>query len=551
MAVKYTEEQLNTFDKSFVIELLLAEQEQTEKLTKEIATLTEKITSMDQKMQNLLEQIMLSNKYRFGRRSEKLEDVNQMCFTEVDGNIVFFNEAEAEADLSAEEDEAEITSPARGKKRSGKREEDLAGLPVERVDHYLSDEELTAEFGENGWKQLPDTISRRYKFVPVKITVEEHHIGVYASKKDESKIIRAPHPKKLLRDSLVSPSLAAGIMNAKYVNATPLARIEAEMARYGLPLSRRNMANWMIRLGEEYIAVLYDYLHELMYDYHVIQADETPVLVNKDGRPAGSKSYMWVYRTGYMYTDRQIVLYEFQMTRNASHPREFLKDYQGICVTDGYQVYHTLEKEREDLKIAGCWVHCRRRFEEAWETSDRNKSKDSMSYMVMKQIQAIYREEGKLKDETPEDRLQQRQVVIKPLVDALFLYIKQNEPKVSKTGKLREAVTYALNQEKYLKVFLTDGDVPIDNNASERAIRGFCIGKKNWQMIDTINGAKTSAMIYSIAETAKANNLKPYDYFKYILEVIPEHMEDHNRDFLKELLPWSKNLPAEIRKPKA
>lgn len=551
MAVKYTEEQLNTFDKSFVIKLLLAEQEQTEKLTKEIATLTEKITSMDQKMQNLLEQIVLSNKFRFGRHSEKLEDVNQLCFTEVDGNIVFFNEAEAEADLSIEEDEEETASPKRGKKRSGKREEDLAGLPVERVNHYLSDAELTAEFGENGWKQLPDTISRRYKFVPVKITVEEHHIGVYASKKDESKIIRAPHPKKLLRDSLVSPSLAAGIMNAKYVNATPLARIESEMARYGLPLSRRNMANWMIRLGEEYIAVLYDYLHELMYDYHVIQADETPVLVNRDGRPAGSKSYMWVYRTGFMYTDRQIVLYEYQLTRNASHPREFLKDYQGICVTDGYQVYHTLEKEREDLTIAGCWVHCRRRFEEAWETSDKNKSKDSMSYMVMKQIQAIYREEGKLKDETPESRLEQRQVVIKPLVDALFSYLKQNEHKVPKTGKLREAVTYALNQEKYLKVFLTDGDVPMDNNASERAIRGFCIGKKNWQMIDTINGAKTSAMIYSIAETAKANNLKPYDYFKYILEVIPEHMEDHNRDFLKDLLPWSENLPAEIRKPKA
>ncbi len=551
MAVKYTEEQLNTFDKSFVIELLLAEQEQTEKLTKEIATLNEKITSMDQKMQTLLEQIVLSNKFRFGRRSEKLEDVNQLCFTEVDGNIVFFNEAEAEADLSIEEDEEETASPKRGKKRSGKREEDLAGLPVERVNHYLSDAELAAEFGENGWKQLPDTISRRYKFVPVKITVEEHHIGVYASKKDESKIIRAPHPKKLLRDSLVSPSLAAGIMNAKYVNATPLARIESEMARYGLPLSRRNMANWMIRLGEEYIAVLYDYLHELMYDYHVIQADETPVLVNRDGRPAGSKSYMWVYRTGFMYTDRQIVLYEYQLTRNASHPREFLKDYQGICVTDGYQVYHTLEKEREDLTIAGCWVHCRRRFEEAWETSDKNKSKDALSYMVMKQIQAIYREEGKLKDETPENRLQQRQVVIKPLVDALFSYLKQNEHKVPKTGKLREAVTYALNQEKYLKVFLTDGDVPMDNNASERAIRGFCIGKKNWQMIDTINGAKTSAMIYSIAETAKANNLKPYDYFKYILEVIPEHMEDHNRDFLKDLLPWSENLPAEIRKPKA
>ena len=543
---KYTEDQLNTLDKSFIIQLLLNEQERTTELTNTVKELSQKITAMDERMQNLLEQIYLSDKARFGRHSEKFPDINQMSFTEVDGKIVFFNEAEAEADLSVTEDEI---PQKRGKKKQGKRDADLSSLPTERVDHYLTDDELTAEFGENGWKQLPDAISKRYKFVPVKITVEEHHIGVYASKKDESRIIKAPHPRNLLHGSLVSPTLAAGIINAKYVNATPLARIESEMERYGLPISRQNMANWMIRIGEEYIAVLYDHLHKLMYDYHVIQADETPVLVNRDGRPAGSKSYMWVYRTGHMYKDRQIVLYEYQKTRNASHPREFLEGFKGICVTDGYQVYHTIEKEREDLVIAGCWVHCRRGFEEAWETSGKLKSSEVMSYMVMKQIQAIYREEGKLKDLSSGERREQRQVVVKPLVDALFSYIKQNEQSIPNSGKLREAVTYALNQEKYLKVFLADGDVPIDNNASERAIRGFCLGKKNWQVIDTVNGAKTSAMIYSIAETAKANNLKPYEYFRYILEVIPEHMEDHDREFIKEILPWSENLPEEIRKP--
>lgn len=283
----------------------------------------------------------------------------------------------------------------------------------------------------------------------------------------------------------------------------------------------------MIRLGEEYLSVLYDYLHRKLYDYHVIQADETPVLVNRDGRPAGSKSYMWVYRSGYMYPDRQIVLYEYQRTRNASHPREFLKDFSGICVTDGYQVYHTLEKEKEDLTIAGCWVHGRRKFEEALATIPAEGKKDSVAWLVMKQIQAIYREEGKLKDLPSQERLAQRQVVIRPLVDALFAYLKQ---------------------EKYLRVFLNDGDVPMDNNASERAIRGFCIGKKNWEDIDTINGAKTSAVIYSIAETAKANNLKPYEYFEHLLTVIPEHMEDTDRSFLEELLPWSPALPKNIRK---
>ena len=261
------------------------------------------------------------------------------------------------------------------------------------------------------------------------------------------------------------------------------------------------------------------------------------------------KSYMWVYRSGFMYPEKQIILYEYQRTRNASHPREFLKDYSGICVTDGYQVYHTLEKEREDLIIAGCWVHARRRFDEALAVIPKEGQKESASFLIIKQIQAIYREEGKLKELSSKERLVQRQVVVKPLVDALFVYLKQHESEVG-TEKLREAFIYVLNQEKYLRVFLTDGDVPMDNNASERAIRGFCVGKKNRQMIDTINGAKSSDIIYSIAETAKANNLKPYEYFEYLLTEIPKHMDDTDRSFLDDLLPWSEKLPENIRKPK-
>lgn len=219
-------------------------------------------------------------------------------------------------------------------------------------------------------------------------------------------------------------------------------------------------------------------------------------------------------------------------------------------LTDGYQVYHTVEKELEDLTIAGCWVNARRRFDEALKTIPASTQKKSEAYIIMKQIQTIYREEGKLKELSSEERLKQRQVIIKPLVDALFVYLKQKEASVPSKGKLRDGFTYILNQEKYLKVFLKDGDVPIENNASERAIRGFCIGKKNWQIIDTINGAKTSAIIYSIAETAKANNLKPYEYFEYLLTELPEHQDDTDRSFLEKLLPWSPELPEYIRKVK-
>lgn len=538
MAVKYTEEQLNSVDKSFLIQLLLQQQEQLEAITKELH-------ASNEKMQLLMEQVILGKQNRFGRSSEKMEDTSQICFQEVDGTIVFFNEAEAVYDLNEKEpDELELKSPKQPK-RKGKKESDLSGLTVRRIDHYLSEEELEIEFGVNGWKQLPDAISKKYHFVPARVEVEEHHIGVYASKTDEH-MVKADHPKALLHGSLVSPSLGAAIINGKYVNAVPLYRLEQEFQRYGLQITRQNMANWCIRLAEEYLSILYDYLHEELYFYHVIQADETPVLVNHDGRKAGSKSWMWVYRSGHLYQDRQIVLYEYQQTRNASHPREFLKGYDGICVTDGYQVYHTLEKELEELTIAGCWVHCRRRFDEALKLIPKPSQKESNAFLLMKQIQAIYREEGKLNDLSSDERLKQRQAVIKPLVDAFFAYLKTIN--VSKKDKFGDAVRYALNQEKYLRVFLTDGDVPIDNNASERAIRGFCIGKKNWQMIDTIHGAKSSAIIYSIVETAKANNLKPFDYVQYLLEEIPKHMNDKDCSFLEDLLPWSEKLPEGIRK---
>lgn len=541
MAFKYTEEQLNKLDKELLVQLFLGLQDQMEGLTRQTQALNDK-------MQLMMEQLVLSKKSRFGRSSEKMAGPGQIRFMEVDGEIVFFNEAEAVCDLDAPEPDSLEPQQPKKKKQAGKREADLAGLPVRRIDHYLSEKELAAEFGEKGWKQLPDAISRCYRFVPAKVEVEEHHVGVYSSKTDD-RMVKAPHPKKLLPGSLVSPSLAAAVLNGKYVNAVPLYRLEKEFERYGLAITRQNMANWVIRLGESCFGPLYDYLHTLLYRYPVIQADETPVLVNKDGRPAGSKSWMWVYRSGCLYQKEQVILYEYQKTRNASHPRKFLKDYNGICVTDGYQVYHTLEKEREDLTIAGCWVHARRRFDEALAVVPKERQKESASYLILKQIQTIYRKEGKLKDLSSEERLSQRQVAIKPLVDALFAYLKQHESEVG-TEKLKDAFSYALNQEKYLRVFLTDGDVPMDNNASERAIRGFCVGKKNWQMIDTINGAKASAIIYSIAETAKANNLKPYEYFEHLLTEIPKHMDDSDRSFLDDLLPWSEKLPDAVRKPK-
>ena len=533
MELKYTEEELNSLDKEMLIRLFLLQQKELE--------------NIDRTLQLVLEQVADLKRHRFGRSSEAHEPDEQISFMETDGKIVFFNESEAVAAEDAGEYKESV--PCRKpKKKPGQRDEDLEGLPVVVVEHSMTREELEELFGAEGWKQLPDEVYRRYGFTPAKVEVEEHHVKVYAGKKTDE-IVRAPHPEVLLRGSLVSPSLEAAIMNAKYVNGVPLYRQEQEFERCGLHISRQNMANWTIQCADRYLAVLYDYLHEKMYGFHVLQADETPVLVNKDGRPAGSKSYMWVYRTGQMYTDRRIVLYEYQRTRNASHPREFLKDFSGICVTDGYQVYHTIENEREGLKIAGCWSHARRRFDEAVKALPKARQKESRAYLALTMIQAIYREEKQLKELSAQERQNRRRLSVRPLVEAYFTWVRENLLKVPQKSKTWEGFNYSLNQEKYLKVFLDDGEVPMDNNAAEQSIRGFCIGKKNWVMIDTIAGAESSAVIYSIAETAKANQLKPYNYFEHLLTEIPKHLDDTDRTFLEDLLPWSPNLPANCRKP--
>lgn len=346
----------------------------------------------------------------------------------------------------------------------------------------------------------------------------------------------------------MSESLEAAIINAKYVNAIPLYRQEQEFERYGLHITRAEMAHWTILCAERYLSIFYDYLHEKLYEYHVIQADETPVRVTKENRTEGDKHYMWVYRTGRMYKDNHIVLYDYQPSRNASHPRKFLRDFQGVCVTDGYQVYHTIEKEREDLIVAGCWAHARRRFDEAVKVLPKSSRTNALAYLALKQIQAIYKEENKLSEMNTDERLKHRQITVRPLVDAYFTWAKEHLSKVPTKGKTYNGFNYSINQEKYLRAFLDDGEVPMDNNAAEQSIRGFCIGKKNWVMIDTIAGAESSAIIYSLAETAKANNLKPYDYFEYLLTEIPKHLDEHDWSFCENLLPWSDKLPSKCRK---
>ena len=532
MAKVYTEEELNNFSRETLMAVILSMQDQ--------------IHQLNTNMERLIEQIADANNKRYGRSSEKLETISGQLELEL-----IFNEAEAltETLYVVEPVEEDVIQP-RHRKSKGKREADLKDLPVEVISHTLSEERLQDVFGTDGWKQLPDEIYKRVRVQPAVYTVEEHHVAVYAGK-DNQTIIKADRPKDLLRNSLLTPSLAASIMNAKYVNGLPLYRISQEFLRNDIHISRQVMANWMIQCADRYLGILYDRLHKEMYQFHVLQADETPVMVTKDGRPVNSKSYMWIYRTGKSYTDTPVILYEYQRTRKSDHPEEFLKDFKGIVVCDGYSAYRKLDRKNPDIIFAGCWSHARRRFAEALKalpkTAQKN-AKETVAYEAVSRIAAIYHLDNQMEGQPAKVRKMYRQANIRPLVEAFFAWAKEIQSKNQLSrGKTLDGINYCINQEASLKAFLEDGDIPMDNNATESALRSFCLHKHTWKLIDSLDGANASAIIYSITETAKANNLNPFRYLEYVLTVLKDHQDDRDYGFIDDILPWSEKLPEICR----
>ena len=563
MALALSEEQLVKLNKKDVLQLLLESMAQEKELRSQLAVLTDELKRTNQQMQVILEKWNLAQANRFGRSSEKMGYDTGTC-QQLELAVMYaecFNEAEATVNETPpdEPDMEEVTVTAhKRKKHAGKREEDLKDLPhAEPVISTLTEEELLEQLGP-GYRQLKDEVYQRLEFHPSSFEVKEYHICVYVSA-DGKKFAKAKRPQAdLFRNSIATPSLLAGILNYKYVNALPVHRLAQDFKRSEVNISPQVMCNWVIKSSEIYFSLVYDWMKDVLLKQTVVQADETTLKVNRDGRKAGSSSYMWVYITGeHDDSGKKIVLYDYCRTRSTEHLREFLSSYKGILVSDGYQSYHTFSKE-QSLTSAGCWTHCRRRFVNAIKAAQKDLPeealKNSIAYQALARISAIYKLDGSWKERTSEYRMEHRQRILKPLVDEYFDWVKEqiktcNVLPKSETG---EGLSYSINQEKYLRAFLDNGDIPIDNSACERAIRPFCVGRKNWNVIDTVEGAQASAIVYSIAETAKANNLKPYQYFEYLLTELPERIsrKKDSTFSLDDLMPWSPKLPMSCRKIK-
>lgn len=504
-----------------------------------IEQLEKTIKNLQDQVSNLTEIVMLLRKEKFGPSSEKTVKPNEE-------QLSLFNEAEVEADghTISEPIKKSVKGCLRIDART-KREELLKDLPVVEIECDVpAEEQFCIRCGKALKRIGKETVREELEYIPAKIQIVRYVRWSYGcpscKRTGQSYIVKAQTPTSLMNHSLASPSSVANVMYEKYVNSVPLYRQEKAWEQMGVALSRATMANWVIRCSEDYLRPVVEHMRKQLLSRDIIHCDETPVQVLKEeGKKPQTKSYMWLYRTG-IDDEKPVVLYDYQPSRNGDHAVTFLKDFKGYVHSDGYSGYNKLT----GIIRCGCWAHLRRKFIEA---IPQRKSTEGLTNAEIGRnyCDQLFMIERDLKELSPEERKSKRLELEKPVLEAFWCWLENLE--VLKGSALGKAVTYALNQKKYMENYLLDGRCCISNNAAENAIRPFTVGRKNWLFADTPKGASASAAVYSIVETAKANGINVYTYLHYLLLYMPDTDWRNHPEELDHLMPWSATVQAECK----
>ena len=492
----------------------------------------QEIDELKRKLEHMNEVFANAQRARFGQSSE------QKNYVLGKDQLSLFDEAEEAQDHKAEEptpDTVLIAAHERKKKRS--QAEMLNHLPEEEVLLELPEEQLIC--GKCGGKMKPigkKFLRHEMQIIPKQVKLLAYYAVTYACDNCEkatgfAHIASVKPPVPLMKHSLASPSTVAYIMTQKYVDGLPLARQEKIWAREGISLSRATMANWVIQCSQTWLKPLYKHMKQELLTHSVIHADETVVQVLKeDNKPATSESRMWLYASAALLR-HQVRIFEYQPDRSGKRPESFLRGFTGCLVTDGYTGYNQVQ----NVTHCGCWAHARRKWREAMP--DGATVKTSKAAVGFQYCNKLFAEERKCASYQPKYRHEHRQNRELPILEEYYAWLKTVHPE--KGSKLEEAVRYSLNQKQQLMAYLDNGEVPISNNLAENAIRPFTLGRKNWLFCDTPKGAETSAIVYSLVESAKANGIEPFAYLQHILVQLPYLGKTHSHEELESLMPWS------------
>jgi len=493
----------------------------------------DQIQQLNQTIVNLQETIKQMNRKLFGASSEKATPA------QASGQLDMFNEAEVTANPNAEEPTIEtvvsgyIRDP---KKAKGKREDILKNLPIIEIPCSVSEDLRSCDYCNTDMILLGNKFVREeLRITPAKVErihyIQEVLICPTCKQDDVPVIVEAETPSPLMKHSLASPSTVAYVMYQKYANALPLYRQEQDWKQMGVQLPRATLANWVIHCGLDYMKPVYDLLHQYLLKRDIIHADEVPCQVLKEeGRAATSKSYMWVYASGNDGLPG-IVLYDYHPGRKGDYAKTFLKGFSGFVHCDGYAGYN----KPEDVIRIGCYAHLRRKFFEAMPAEKNKLIVKTPAEIGYDYCNRLFELERKFKDMTAAERKEARLEQEAPVLKAFWKWVDSLNP--TNGSGLAKAITYAKNQRKSLENYLLDGRCEISNNKAERKVKSYVIGRKNFLFHDSVKGAQSSSIIYSLVETAKANNLNIYQYLYMILLYMPDYKNEP--EGIEKLMPWS------------
>ncbi len=491
----------------------------------------------------LEEQFRLQRAARFGASSEKaLVDFDQMSI---------FNEAEHICDEAGDAYEpamVDVVAPRKKKKCS--KNALTTGLPKERFEFDLTQEEKTCPECGNSLHHVKKVVRKELAIIPAKVYVKEYISHVYACRNcqdtgDANPMHTARAPLPLFHGSLASPSIVADILKRKYVDCVPLYRQEQDLKRNGLKLTRQTMSNWVINASNKYFKSIYNRMLCKLLEEDIIQADETELeVLNEPGKEAKSKSYMWLFRTN--RESKPIVIYKYADTRAGIVPGQTLKDFNGYLQTDGYAGYGSVtNRELNPALPVGCFAHARRKYCDALKALPvaEQKNSNTNTSKGIAYCDRIFNIENEISKLSPKERQLVRQQKMLPLLEEYFAWVKSFDTNMLIKSKFRDAIIYSVNQEIPLRNFVLDGRLECSNNKCERSIKPFVIARKNFLFCNTPSGADASAITFSLVETAKENNLNIFKYLEYILDCMSQ---DNNYD-IEKLMPWSDEIPEECR----
>jgi transposase len=509
---------------------------------KELESKDEEINNLKKKLEFLENQLLNKNRKIFGKSSEQVDSEQ----------LSIFNEPEKLHDPKKAEPELEEIIYVREKPSKNKGKKDnLANLERVTIEHKLQvGEDSCNECGEP-LEVIGKKTKEILKYVPAKVYIEEHITYSYACKSCddlETNIVTATIPKTILGKSMASNDILSHVIILKYQYAMPLHRQESYFKMLGANLSRQTLSNWIMSASNEF-SCIYDLMKEELVKSSYIQADETTLKVIHDkGKESKSKKYMWLYKTA--GDNDKIILYDYQNTRSSSCPKKFLKSFSGYLQTDGYNGYNTVD----NVKRFYCLAHIRRKYYEIIVNLDEEALKKSRAVIGFSLCEKIYKLEKYIRETYSEAsdyyniRYKIRLEKLKPVLKEFKAYVDREIENALPKSPLGKALEYSKKLLPKMDTILEDGSLEIDNNGAERAIKPFVIGRKNWLFSNTSKGAEASALIYSIIETAKSNDLVAEKYLLYLMNEMSK-LEDieRTRENLLRLMPWSDTLPEQLK----